>query len=236
MAYVVVACMGALVGLALGLVIASKSDRKFAAGYAFLGLAAGLVVGLSNSPVVASGITAGFALVASLLPYYVTEKAATRRRDGAAVSSLPPVGSWLAPLSCMIIVGVLLGITIRVNELLFVPNPTPHVDLRSQYSAMGFSEPQIDRIMKGHADALAGAAPGRSPEPLHPKSPVAVLTAAGIAQVRQVLADAEGFSDPDKRLDFIVNHAPMLKEEVARLRAAGKPPDEILELLRKSID
>lgn len=226
MAIIVAASLAALVGVVIGAFLANSTARMFTAGFAFLGLTSGLLVGLSSSPIIASVITAIFALIGSLLASYLAT-----RPPGAIV--LPPLSTWLAPLSCMTIVGVVGGITIRVNELLYFPPAKVQRNLRNEYTQMGFSQAEVNQIMAGHAAELAKAKPSDRPAPPTPPSPVALLDAEQKAKLKDVLKDAEAYSDLKERIAFIVQQVPAVKEQVDQMRGSQKSPQQILNVLQK---
>ena len=128
-----------------------KSDRKrFSAGLGFLGLVAGMIIGLSETPIIASAVTSSFALVGALLPMYLNKD---------SQNALPKLETWVGPFATLLLAGILSGITIRVNELLFFPTAPNVTNLRNLYKKQGFTPEQIDSIMRAQAEALSRKEP-----------------------------------------------------------------------------
>lgn len=157
-----------------GLLVArstSPRDGMTAAAFAALGLFLGLCIGLSASPVVGGTITAGFTLAGSLMTTYLT------RKDGAGDASAPEkdnltapgksnitvpvegkvarvpwltstlIVSWLLPLALFLVVGLVLGITFRANDVLNFRR-----DLHARLLSLGFDENQASKIMSRMVD------------------------------------------------------------------------------------
>jgi hypothetical protein len=133
-----------LLGIVAGWVLASRlaagTSLTRSIGFAVLGFVIGLALGMSHSPVLGTTITGGFALAGVLIPIYVKPRApqpdgsgvsqspneavpagaapSAPQPDGARVVESPPAGEWLLPLGGALAVGMLLGIILRVNDLL----------------------------------------------------------------------------------------------------------------------
>ncbi len=233
-----IALVGLLSGVVIGWLLRTKSATG--AGFAALGATAGLMIGLSVSPVVATAVTTILGLLTVLVPVYFQDQAnrqaaaqATAGQPNPTPPSLPPLGLWLFPFAGMLLVGVLAGVAIRVNDALnFAPAPNPSFPER--YQAMGFTKDQIKAIMDGHARAYAT---GRGPGDEKPKDPGSVLHNL----IRPVGWDAiwKGSvrgSDTAKvnleRLKSNVDGTP-IAAAIEQLKLEGNTPESILSELDK---
>jgi len=134
-----------LIGTALGIIV-GKRQRAEVPTFAVIGLLAGLVVGLSSSPVIAAAIGAAFTLAGALLSAY---------RAKEQGHEMIPLQSWLLPFSLMAIVGVITGILIRANDLLTLQTK----DLRAKYAELGFDSNQVKQILERLATTVTLESP-----------------------------------------------------------------------------
>lgn len=132
--------------LIVGLVAGRLTSRRdgVGAGFAALGLVAGLSLGLSASPVLGATITALFTFLGVLAPLYLKSRNST-------ASSGPNTNLWLFPFACALAVGIVGGIAMRVNDALDFRS----VNLRDRYAELGFSERQIEVMMDKQASTGA---------------------------------------------------------------------------------
>lgn len=135
---ILVSMAALLLGVLLHSVWFAKRNRQDALSFAVLGLLAGTVIGLSQSPVLAGAVAGLLTLLGSLIPLWFKRDAAVR-----------PLEAWLLPLSLAGLLGLFAGMTLRANDLLtFRPIHYP-----TQFARQGFNEAQVRTIM----DRLAGA-------------------------------------------------------------------------------
>jgi hypothetical protein len=208
-------------------------------GFAALGMVLGLSLGMSAAPVIAATLTAGFALVGTLLAIYQPKPVA-----GAAGGGGPkpiPIYLWLFPFAASLALSMLLGAAIRVNDALdFQPKaPTPPDDLRIHYAKLGVSPEQVTKIM----DRLAQEIPKEPIGKVEPK-PVVTADLKRASNLQGSLAKLDwpefwrrrksnGDSDA-KTLEELSKFAE-LQEDISRLRAeyAEKHADEIVKQLKE---
>src|SRR5262245_21222352 len=154
-----------ITGIVLGRIV--KPHFTFVAGYACLGLVSGMALGLSASPVLGATITGVFTLAAVVIPILLkntSEGAPSNQPSPRCVGTTAPVhliaiGEWLFPLAMSLVLGMLVGVAMRVNDALnFEP-----ADLRERYRAQGFSEKQVEMIMSGQTNAMASSSIASSP-------------------------------------------------------------------------
>jgi hypothetical protein len=114
-------------------------------GFVSLGIAVGLCLGLSASPILGMVITSTFTLLGVIAPLYF-------KQSDSSVSNndrLPHTQVWLFPFASSLSIAMLLGIFVRVNDSLnFQSN-----NLRVRYAALGFDEKQIEKIMDNLASS-----------------------------------------------------------------------------------
>lgn len=200
----------AALGIAWLILILNSGRKCLSAGFGLLGLAAGLIIGLSETPIIASIVASSFGLIGSLMPLYLNKD-----KQGA----IPNLEIWVGPFASLLIAGLLLGIAIRVNEWLYFP-PEPTIpSLRAGYLAQGFTEEQVVSIMAEQAKAIAkNAPPPPSPAPV-PKPPSgvslkSVLQSVNLDSARTALEAAEKLPEAERIA------------EVARLRPELTPAIE----------
>jgi len=141
-----------LIGMATGWLLSRRDSLGSAFGA--LGGVAGLMLGLSDTPVLGGAITSAFTLIAVLIPVYFPAQQPADERPRRRVSP-PLLGTWLLPFACMLAAGALLGILLRVNDSLNLASPS----LYDHYKRLGFDESQVKLILSRHAKALAGERP-----------------------------------------------------------------------------
>jgi hypothetical protein len=127
----------------------SNASPSPAPGFAALGLAFGMTLGLSNTPVLGTSIAAGFALIGTLLPAYRRQPEPGESGTSAQAFQTIPVGVWLFPFAVAMTLGMLIGIELRVNDALDLRGENLH----DQLLRKGFTEQQTEQIM----DRLAGS-------------------------------------------------------------------------------
>lgn len=141
--------------------------RRLQASAIFPGAAFGLLLGLSNSPVLGVAITSAFTFAATLIKPKVTEPqkfSLAALPPGANPPVIPPPSQqessaqirseyfWLPWLSIGLIIGVLFGIWLRANNFLdWKPK-----DIPSQMRELGFNENQVHSIMDHQHRVLTG--------------------------------------------------------------------------------
>ena len=112
-----------------------------------LGLTLGGLVGLSESPVLGTVLSAAFALVGPLALLYFAPENSTRK-----FMAVHP-GLWLLPLCIGVCGGVVSGIVVRRNDYLsFVDESLDH-----KLKAMGFTDKDSAQIKSRLANAVAPA-------------------------------------------------------------------------------
>jgi len=230
MAAVVIGALALLFGIAVGSFGERCEPNKRSIGIAMLGLMAGFLIGLSQSPVIASIVTASFGLVATLASKYVAGPPA--QAGGANNGTLD---DWLVPFVALAIAGLLCGIVIRVNELLLFREFRTE-NLRIEYERQGFTPAQVDRIMDGHATVLASSGPP-APTPSD-RNGLGVLNKKELATPSGLLDIASGFQTDAERVAFIYSQAerlPKLRAAIDRLRTQGKNASDIMEALKAQL-
>ena len=217
-----------LAGVATGLWLQARQQQSTSWGIALLGALVGLLVGLSSSPVVAGTITAAFALATTLLPKFLERRA--DREDSATAE--PPSDStrelrWLLPFSALAMVGVIVGITLRVNNALDFGSR----NLREEFREQGFTDDQVDRIM----DRLAGEVTPSKRDETADKTGLLHGQGSTLGWP-EVWSFADVMSD-DSKLDFIRRQAPAAdyqetNEVIDRMLREGKTVEEIVTELK----
>lgn len=207
---------------ALGIVcfaLVWKSDRKrFSVGLGFLGLVAGMIIGLSETPIIASAVTSSFALVGALLPMYLNKD---------SQNALPKLETWVGPFATLLLAGILSGITIRVNELLFFPSEPNVTSLRDSYQRQGFTSEQVDSIMSAQAAALSRKeAPPLPPDP-KPHGSISLksaMSSISFASAEEAFNEAKKKDNPSEALATLEHnanpaHAEAFKQAISEARA-----------------
>lgn len=128
-----------------------KSGRQIGFGFCTTGLALGLLLGLSRSPVLAGLVAGGFAIAGQLVTQFAklrskADSAVPNQLEGVTTNAIP----WILPLSVFLLGGILLGIFLRANNLLSV-HPR---SLRVSLSELGFSDVQVESMMQRYSEEL----------------------------------------------------------------------------------
>lgn len=129
------------------------------AGAASFGLFIGLVAGLSGSPIASVVITSISAIVAAIAPRYFGESSG--RTEPLAVYKLVDCVPLLFPLASSAVLGIVLGLFLRVNDAFYFERFRPKVSYREQLLDLGFTNQQVSRIL----DRIAETAPTSLLEP-----------------------------------------------------------------------
>jgi hypothetical protein len=218
--------------------IPAASNRGEAFGFAALGLAVGLVLGLSTVPLIGAVVAAGFALVGTLLSIYLPKPAPPPAPPPPAppppVSTVAPlpIRVWLFPFAITTILGMLLGICLRVNDALYFRSES----LRDRFASVGFTPPQIEGIMERLANSI--------------KDTVSVKAVIGDAKDKAITGLQADESDVDwkdfwERMTRLgLSHDQVLKElkqiapapvraQIKQLETQKKTADEILKTVRQ---
>lgn len=183
-----------------------EKERASAFGFAGLGLAFGVALGLSSSPVLGASLAAGFALIGTLIPLYFPKTATADPTGTTPVPRLAPVGVWLFPFAVSTILGMVLGLALRVNDALdFRPQ-----NLRERFLAQGFTEKQATDIMERLASSIHDPA-------------TAQAAAAGTKE--QAKATEPGLQTAAAHVDW--------KDYWARMDRLGFPPNRVLAEFKK---
>jgi hypothetical protein len=196
-----------------------KSDRQLlSAGVGFLGLVAGMIIGLTETPIIASVVTSSFTLVGALLPIYLNKD----RQD-----TLPKLEAWLGPFATLLLAGILSGVTIRVNELLFFPTEPKVTNLREAYQKQGFTPDQVNSIMSAQAEVLSKKEPSALPADPKPHGSIALksaMSSIAFASAEGAFNEAKKKDNPSEALAVLENdanpaHAEAFKKAIAEARA-----------------
>jgi hypothetical protein len=128
---------------------------------------------------------------------------------------------WLVPFSALAIVGILLGITIRVNNALSFAN----ADYPSRLASEGFTPAQIQKIMDRFVEETKYAPP--------PELPLtSLLSSEARSTLKEMWPKVAAIGTPGEKLDFLRDNAPP-DSGVARFinaeRAKGTPDETILK-------
>ncbi len=218
--------LGAL-GIACS-VLVWKSDRKrFSAGLGFLGLVVGVIIGLSETPIIASAVTSSFALVGALLPLYLN-------KDNQ--NALPKMETWVGPFATLLLAGILSGITIRVNELLFFPMAPYVTNLRDLYEKQGFTPEQVHSIMSGQAAALSKKEPPAPPPDPKPHGNIALksaMSAISFSSAEEAINEAKKKDNPSEALATLENNANPAHAEAFKKAIDEARVDLLADLKRK---
>jgi hypothetical protein len=229
-AFVGVAC--GLFGIALGWLSARKDLTG--PGFATLGLVAGVMLGLSASPVVGTAVSALFGLFAILMPVYFQRvapapaPASAGEPPPAAASSIPSLNAWLFPFALGILVGIFVGIVLRVNDGLNFAS----ANLKDRYTAMGFDADQVKTILASQVKAFAAA----PPPVVLPKPDGTILhTLPARPTTWEVIWSATVVKDakPEDNLARLkLAASPEVQKAIANLEAAGLSARAILFALQ----
>lgn len=221
--------LGALaIGATIGRFLSSR--EKFFDGLAAIGAGtlAGLIVGLSESPILATGVTGAIGLASTVAPLLL--KPSNDERDVAFVHLRPYVG----PFAVFAAVGILLGITLRVNDALNLKDPS----IRARLEVLGFSDVEVDQMIERYAaDPSANELVSREISQITEASPGTSLlsnreTQAGWAKIWET-ANPASYPNVDDRLGYVMRQSPDLSRErvyklVANLCARGESKENIL--------
>jgi len=156
------------------------------AGFAALGGSAGMMIGLSTSPVVGTAVGAVLGVLALAIPVYF-QKVAPEALKTTATEGVPPLGSWLFPFAAAVFLGIPLGLALRVNNALDFSSS----NLRKHYEAQGFTQEQIDVLMDRHTKGGADFAP-----PPISRQPTVLHTAVRPANFSKIWRDTVNPDDP----------------------------------------
>lgn len=200
------------------LLVARMRAKSATAGFGNLGLVGGLALGLSASPVLAATVTALFAFAAVLVPQFFSAPSNEAAGTGGATVWLRPLAWWLA-------LGMILGIFLRVNDVLNFSQ-----SLRIQYAARGFTDQQVEMIMAGHAVALARTQPAAATEP-NKTSLQANERRAKLTKLLDVLINPT--DSPVKNLERIkLGVSSDDLERIKILETHGMAPAQVIEVIK----
>ncbi len=224
---------------AAGLVVGGVCVRrdKFISAFGFMGagLLAGLIVGLSESPLLATLATSTVGIVGALAPLMLE---ARKPREPGEVPQRLQVGQFLAPFAIFAIVGMLAGITLRVNDTLNFQDE----NLRGRLTKLGFNSPQIDRLLDmyiedpGETGVVAQAVHGSLEADPGTSLLANKQNRASWTKIWKV-ANLQSMPNVDDRLGFVMSQAPrenrqQIDKLVAELTAQSTSKDKILERLK----
>jgi len=171
----------------------------------------GLLVGLSKSQVVAGAIAAAFSLATAALQRLLPNA-------NRASPQLPLVAGSLTAFAFAMTLGVLGGITLRVNDALDFTDR----NLRRRYESLGFSSSQVDLILDRCAQS---STPDFSSDGTALFSHTSTWRWADLQKLP--------FSDSTALLDHVAKFgSPVDRDWIIRMRASGKHDPEILDLLK----
>ena len=229
-----------ILGLALGMTLgARKGQSASGIGFAFLGLGFGLTLGLSASPVLGAALTAAFTFAGLVLQAFARQAPPNdevppgKIADFARVNA-PTFSAAMAPLACMMVAGLLVGIIVRVNNSF----QFGETGLRNRYLAEGFDEAQVGQIMAGHARMLAEGRQSLAEASKAPEQPPAVrsvLQASEVTATWQALLQGNIDRDDTPHLSVDrINSASHkdVQNHIERMRKAKMDDGDILKLLK----
>jgi len=207
-----------VVGITIGRWSWRRNRRSITLGFGLLGLATGMILGLSNSPVIGGAITAGFTFAGSLIAHFFPPITRSQDDAEAAAPAVIDVTSWLPPFAGTLVVGILLGIVLRVNELLLFRTKS----LRQTLLDDGFTTVQVDLIMERYSKEVRHEAYAAGAKPV-----VGLISAESKATLRELLEQAQKSNmDSNKTLEFIRQVAPQpILDEIAAIEREKSPLD-----------
>jgi hypothetical protein len=214
--------LGTLLG-ALGGWLLAKWE-SVAAGFAALGAATGLMIGLSSSPIVAATVSSLIGLIGLVLPLYSQKQVPAPQTSTTDQAAAPRLGSWLFPFGLALLTATLVGVALRANDALNFSSP----NLREHYAAQGFTKDQIDLIMNQFAKAL-----GATPAPVKPPDTV-LHTISRPSNWNDIwTANYKATDTPEVNLARIEAASPTaVKDAILTLRSQQVPAADILSALQ----
>lgn len=217
--FVLTGSVALLIGIVIGGLLTWKT-RTNVLGASALGLLVGVIIGLSASPVVATAVTAGFGLATHLVNTFLTTRKAPPAEGVCTNSEARQLFHLLGPFALLTVAGLLLGVTIRVNDYLYFRD----ADLKEYYTAKGFNEAQVEEIM----DRLAANV---SSEPPPGGTVVSLLSNTERIKWESVWSNAQAFDTDEEKLEHIADYTQAIPAVGVRIQTLQKQKKSIAEIL-----
>lgn len=129
-----------IVGFSLGVFSRTKAACENVVSACCAGLLFGLLIGLCASPIVGTVLSGAITLVGVVIPMFGAKSGESQARQAV---------TFLGPFAIVATIGVLGGIALRLNDVLYFGPRT----LLARYEAAGFSKEQIATVLQRFADS-----------------------------------------------------------------------------------
>lgn len=227
-------------GLAIGIIVGSllsKGDSYASLRIASVGLLGGLVVGLSESPVLAALATGICAVVAATLPLLVKRK--VDAKTAASLRSIHPLNEHTIPFVVGICLGITIGISVRVNNALDFRDKS----LNGALTRLGLPEYAVDKVIQRFiaSDEILAYVSQQAVTTLPQNVNSSLLADSSQSRLglKEVLHRAESIPNLSERLKFIVMHTTgedrtALGEAI--MRSLGGDQSVSTEVILKSLE
>ncbi len=215
-------------------------------GLSFLGIDAGMILGLSASPILATVITGIFTLAGTAVPLILAVKPKSDSSAETHARNPEPSRRYsiisLLPIAPGFFLGVLFGIFTRENDTFQIAQPkAPVENLRNHFKEMGFSDEEVTAIMQRLSKEMKWdtSVPLRS-ETKEPKPQYRIgglLSAITMKNVSEVVKNSKTVQGKSEvRLKYIKDNIPeSARELISAIEDAAGTPEKALEEIERQV-